>query len=287
MGRRKGVSVRQRRVSAELRTWRIKRGLSCKDVARALGWSESKVSRMETGERGLYEDDVSAILGFLRVPAEIRQELMDLVRAGAERNWHEIGGDAPISRLLRDLIRFESEATAIYNFEPLLLPGLVQTAEYTRTLIRKAAPNRTEREIEGMVAVRMNRQRVLDRVEPPHLSLIIEEMALRRTMDDPTMMIGQLQHLLAASARRHISIQVLPFDAEAAIAMQGTLIMLECPDQPTLCFEESRTTSTFLEDEAFIGRARLAWKQLSAAAHSEEDSRQLIAELASQLRGAT
>jgi transcriptional regulator with XRE-family HTH domain len=288
MGRRKGVSVRQRRVSAELRTWRIKRGLSCKDVARALGWSESKVSRMETGERGLYEDDVSAILGFLRVPAEIRQELMNLVRAGNERNWHEISGDdAPISRLLRDLIRFESEATAIYNFEPLLLPGLVQTAEYTRTLMRKSALTRTGPEIESMVAVRMNRQRVLDRADPPHLSLVIDEMALRRTMGDPAVMVGQLQHLLAASARRHISIQVLPFDAEAAIAMQGPLIMLDCPDQPTLCFEESRSTSTFLEDEELVGRARLAWKRLSAAAHSQEDSRQLIVEFASQLRGTT
>ena len=284
MGRRKGVSVRQRRVSAELRTWRIKRGLSCKDVASALGWSESKVSRMETGERGLYEDDVSAILGFLRVPAEIRQELMNLVRAGNERNWHEISG-APNSKLLRDLTRFEIEATAIYNFEPLLLPGLVQTAEYARTLIRKDSSTRTEQEIESMVAVRINRQRVLDRADPPHLRLIIEEMALRRSMDDPAMMMGQLQHLLAASARRHIRIQVLPFDAETAVAMLGPLIILECPDQPTLCYEDSRSTSAFLEDEELIGRARLAWKRLSAAAHSEEDSRQLIAEFASRLRG--
>jgi transcriptional regulator with XRE-family HTH domain len=257
MGRRKGVSVRQRRVSAELRAWRVKRGLSCKDVASALGWSESKVSRMETGERGLYEDDVAAVLGYLRVPPQIRQELMNLVRAGNERNWHEIS-DAPISKLVRDLIRFENEATAIYNFEPLLLPGLVQTAEYTRTLIRKAAPTRTEHEIEGMVAVRMNRQRVLDRANPPQLHLIIEEMALRRTMDSPEMMHRQLQHLLATAARRCVRLQVLPFGVEAAIAMQGTLILLECPGQPTLCFEESRSTSAFLEDEAFIGRASAA-----------------------------
>lgn len=286
MGRRKGVSVRQRRVSAELRAWRVKRGLSCKDVAKALGWSESKISRMETGERGLYVDDVAAILGFLRVPAETRQELLDLVRTGDERNWHEIGG-ALLSRLLRDLIRFEGDATTIYNFEPLLLPGLVQTAEYARTLMRKAALTRPEHEIESLVAIRMGRQRVLDRAEPPRLSLIIEEMALRRTMDDPAMMVGQLQHLLAASARRHITIQVLPFDAEAAIAMQGQLIIIECPDQSTLCFEESRSTTAFLEDDEFISRARLAWKKLSAAAHSEDDSRQLIAEFASQLRGAT
>jgi transcriptional regulator with XRE-family HTH domain len=287
MARRKGVSVRQRRVSTELRTWRIKRGLSCREVANALGWSESKISRMETGDRGLYADDVAAVLGFLRVPAEIRQELMDLVRSGVERNWHEIGGDAPIPKLVRDLIRFENDATAIYNFEPLLVPGLVQTAEYARTLMRRAAFTRPAHEIESMVSVRMERQRVLDRAEPPRLNLIIEETVLRRTMDDPAMMIGQLQHLLAASARRHISILILPFGAEAAIATQGSLLMLDCPDQPALCYEETRTTSTFLEDEEFIGRARLAWKKLSAAARPEEDSRQLIGELASKLRSAT
>ncbi|MGB3439734.1 MAG: helix-turn-helix transcriptional regulator [Actinophytocola sp.] len=286
MARRKGVSVRQRRVSTELRTWRIRRGLSCKEVARALGWSESKVSRMETGERGLYVDDVAAVLGFLRAPAEIRQDLLDLVRTGDERNWHEIGRDIPISRLLRDLIRFESEATAIHNFEPLLLPGLVQTAEYARSLMRMAAPTWSEHEIESMVAVRMNRQRVLDKADPPRLNLIVEEMVLRRTMDDPGMMVGQLQHLLAASSRRHISVRVLPFDTEAAIAAQGSLIMLECPDQPTLCYEESRTTSAFLEDEEFIGRGRLVWKKLSAAARSEDASRQLIADLVLKLRSA-
>jgi len=239
---------------------------------------------METGERGLYEDDVAAILGYLRVPPEIRQELMGMVRAGSERNWHEISG-APMPRILRDLTRFENEATTIYNFEPLLLPGLVQAAEYARTLIRLAAPGRTEEEIENMVAVRMNRQRVLDRADPPQLRLIIEEMALRRTMGDPAMMIGQLQHLLAASARQHISIQVLPFDAESAVAMHGPLIIVECPDQPTICYEDSRSASTILEDEEFVGRATLAWKRLSAAARSADDSRRLISELASQLRG--
>lgn len=279
------MSIRQRRVSAELRAWRIKRGMSCKEVAKALGWSESKVSRMETGERGLYPDDVAAILGYLRVPAETRHELMDYVHSGNERNWHSINGTLATG-LLRDLIRFESDATAIYNFEPLLLPGLVQTSEYARTLMRSAT-TRTEQEVENLVAVRMNRQRVLDRVDPPRLNLIIEEMALRRTLGDPEMMVGQLQHLLAASARRHITIQVLPFDAEAAIATQGQLIIVECPGQPSLCFEESRTTTAFLEDDEFIGRARLVWKKLSAAAHSEEDSRQLIAKFASQLRGTT
>jgi transcriptional regulator with XRE-family HTH domain len=286
MARRKGVSVRQRRVSTELRTWRVRRSLSCKDVARALGWSESKVSRMETGERGLYVDDVAAILGFLRVPAEIRQDLLDLVRTGDERNWHEIGS-APLSRMLRDLIRFENEAIAIRNFELALVPGLLQTADYSRAVLRALPGNRSEEDTERLVASRMARQRVLDRIDPPLVQAIIEEMVLRRTMDDPIMMYGQLQYLLAASARRNVSIRVLPFDAMVAVAAQGSLKILDCPDQPALCYEETRSTAAFLEDEEFIEKARVAWKKLSAAALSDEDSRRLIAELAGKLRSAT
>lgn len=286
MARRKGVSVRQRRVSTELRAWRVKRGLSCKDVARALDWSESKVSRMETGERGLYVDDVAAVLGFLRVPAETRQDLLELVRTGDERNWHEIGS-APLSRMLRDLIRFENEATAIYSFELTLVPGLVQTADYARALLRALPGSRSEEATESLVASRMARQRVLDRIDPPTVQLIIEEMVLRRTMDDPVMMYGQLQHLLAASARRNVSIRVLPFNAVVAVAAQGSLKILDCPGQPPLCYEETRSTAAFLEDEEFIDKARVAWKRLSAAALSDEDSRQLIAELAGKLRSAT
>ncbi len=129
-----------------------------------------------------------------------------------------------------------------------------------------------------MVAFRMDRQRVLDRVEPPRLDLIIEEMAVRRTMGDAAMMAGQLQHLLAAFARRHISIRVLPFDAEAAIAM-GARTLFECPGQPIVWYEESGSLTAFLEDDIHVDRAVLAWKRLSAAALSPENSRDLIVAL--------
>lgn len=86
MGRRKGISIRQRTVSVRLRKLRKEQGLSCADVAHALDCSETKISRMETGERGLYADDVAAVLGFLRAPSDTRQELLDLVRDGQERN---------------------------------------------------------------------------------------------------------------------------------------------------------------------------------------------------------
>src|SRR5882672_3348795 len=106
MVKRKGISVRQRRVSRELRILREERGMSCMDVARALDCSESKISRMETGERGLYADDVAAVLGFLQASGKLRHELLELVRNGEAKNWHEIHGKLPTN--WRDLIKFEN-----------------------------------------------------------------------------------------------------------------------------------------------------------------------------------
>jgi hypothetical protein len=116
---------------------------------------------------------------------------------------------------------------------------------------------------------------------------MLEEMVLHRMMGDPDMMYGQLQHLLAVSARRNVLIQVLPFGAESAVATQGSLIVVEFLDQPALVVEETRSTSTFLEDEEHIARARLAWQKLHAAALSPEDSTRLIADIAGKLRSTT
>src|SRR6266508_1027514 len=134
MARRPGVPVRQRRVSTELRELRKKAGLTCSDVAKALGTSTTKISRMETGERGLYADDVAALLGLYRVPTKHREELLHLVRNGGEPNWWQLKpSDLPTE--WRDLMALEADAVTITNFEPLLIPGLLQTEEYAAALM--------------------------------------------------------------------------------------------------------------------------------------------------------
>jgi transcriptional regulator with XRE-family HTH domain len=282
MAKRKGISVRQRRVSRELRALREERGLSCKDVALALDCSESKISRMETGERGLYADDVAAVLGFLRAPGKLRQQLVELVRDGEAKNWHEIHGKLPSN--WKELVAFEREASAIYSYEPLLISGLVQTTDYIRTLIQHGNQDLSEPESNSLVEARLRRQIALGRSNALQLNLVLEEMVLRRTMGDPVMMYGQLQHLLAVAARRTVTLQVVPFDVEAALVTQGPLLILEFPTQPTLCYEETRSGSTFLEEEEHINSARLAWKRLQTVALSAEDSLRLIAEIAGKLR---
>ena len=110
------VPVRVRRVSSELRELRLRSGLAAEEVARSLGMSMSKLSRMETGQRGLFPDDVAALLGLYRVPAERREELLALVRNGANRNWWQVQ-DGRLPAMWEDLIRFEKEAVAIRNYE--------------------------------------------------------------------------------------------------------------------------------------------------------------------------
>ncbi|RKT57570.1 helix-turn-helix domain-containing protein [Saccharothrix australiensis] len=272
---RKGASVRQRRVSTELRALRLARGLSCAEVATAIGCSESKISRMETGHRGLYADEVAAILGFLRAPARLRQDLVALVRAGEDRNWHAIHGKLPGN--WKNLIDFEGQASALYNYEPLVIPGLAQTADYARTVIRGTDGSLTDGELDALVAVRMSRQMILGRAE---VHLLIDEMVLRRCFGDPPMMRAQLLHLAAMADRRTVTVQVVPFDTIAHPGVEGSFLRLDFVDQPSLLYVESRNTSTFLEEEVHLEGARDAWQKLLTLALSPEESVALIAGLA-------
>jgi transcriptional regulator with XRE-family HTH domain len=274
MSRRKGISIRQRRVSGELRTLREKRSLSCKDVAAALDCSESKISRMETGERGLYADDVAAILGFLRAPADLRHELLALVRDGEERNWHEIHGKLPTN--WKDLIRFENDATAIYNYEPVLIPGLAQTPDYSRAIIHRTEPSLSEIEVETLVAARMTRQIILSRRQAPNVQLIVDETVLQRPVGAPGMLRAQLRHLLTLGERPKVTVQVVPFAIGAHPGLAGPLVLLEFANEPTLAYAETRAASSFLEEDEHICGVKVAWRGIRAVALSPEDSARLI-----------
>ncbi|WP_433274904.1 helix-turn-helix domain-containing protein [Actinosynnema sp. CS-041913] len=256
---------------------RLARGLSCAEVASAVGCSESKISRMETANRGLYADEVAAILGFLQAPPRLRQELVALVRTGEDRNWHAIHGKLPGH--WKDLIGFEAEAVGIHNFEPLVIPGLAQTAEYAATVMRGVNDMLSTGEIDALVATRMGRQVVLGRAM---VHLLIDEPVLRRDFGSPGMMRTQLQHLSAMAERPNIVIQVVPFESPAHPGLSGPFVRLDFADQPSLVYVESRNSSTFLEEDGFLENATLAWQRLCALALPADESTALIAKLISK-----
>lgn len=265
MGNDKGASVRQRRVSAELRALRTERGLTCQDVADALDCSVSKISRMETGVRGLYVDEVAAILGFLQASAKLRKELLDLVRDGEKPNWTQVGG---LPKLWKDMIRLENEAAVIHNFEPLVIPGLLQTPEYARTVIGGMARDYAEGALDHLVRTRMGRQVILSRFNGPMLHVILDEMVLRRPIGEPGMMKAQLEHLLNMGKRPRIEVLVVPFSSGATPGLAGPAMLMEFVDQPTLAYAEIRGASSFLEEAPEITRVKLALRELRSMALS-------------------
>jgi len=274
--------VRSRRVAGELRRLRARSGHSCATVGAALGISASKISRIETGRIGLQADEVAALLGFYQVAKPLREELLELVRRAAEPGWWQVQGSR-LPELWQELIDFERSATAIINYEPLLIPGLLQTADYAGALIAAANPALSEDEVETRVAARTTRQALLGRPHPPRLLALLEEGVLRRVVGDPGLMRRQVRHLEDAATRSNVTVQVVPTAAGAHPGLGGPFVILEFDGDPTLVYLENRRGSAILEEEDDIAEATMALRHLQRIALSSEDSLALLAEVAREL----
>ncbi|MGH3624279.1 MAG: helix-turn-helix domain-containing protein [Sciscionella sp.] len=269
------TSVRSRQVAAELRALREKAGLSCLEVGKKMGMSGSKISRIETGMSGLQVEDVAALLGLYQVPASTRAELLDLVRRSEERGWWERQPGLP--QLWRSLIDFEAKTARIQNFEPLAIPGLLQTAEYTRAIIQGTDPTLSEAELDNLVASRMARQALLSRSRVPQFFAVVDEGALRRPIGEPGVMARQLRHLADDAQRSNVTLRVVPLSVGAHVGLQGSFTILEFAEEPDLVFIENHATGLFLEEEADLASYRLALRNILNASLAPNATLDLIA----------
>jgi transcriptional regulator with XRE-family HTH domain len=274
------TSVRSRTVAAELRALREERGLSCADVAKTLGVSPSKISRIETGNSGLQPDDVAALLGFYQVPAAKRQELMDLLRRGDQKGWWE--RQAGLPQLWRALIDFENRATRIQTYHALMIPGLLQTAEYCEAILKGTDDTLTNAELGNLIASRMARQIVLTRSAAPQYLAVIHEVALRMPVGEPGVMKRQLQHLLTIADRTNIRLCALPTRAGANGGLRGPFMILEFTDEPALVHLENQVTAMFLEEEADLAGFRLALRNILDLSLAPAATAELIASIAAE-----
>ncbi|MGH3755079.1 MAG: helix-turn-helix domain-containing protein [Pseudonocardiaceae bacterium] len=275
-------TVKSRRVASELRRLRARSGHSCATVAAALGVSASKISRIETGQLGLHVDEVAALLGFYQAAKPLREELLELVRRAAEPSWWQVQGSR-LPELWQQLIDFERSATAIVNYEPLVVPGLLQTADYAGTLIHAGNPALSEDEVETMVAARTARQAMLGRSRPPKLLALLEEGVLHRMVGDRGLMRRQVRHLEDAATRPNVTVQIVPTAAGAHPGLEGPFVILEFDGDPTLVVLENRGGSAILEEDEDIDRATIALQGLRQIALSSEDTLGLLAEVAREL----
>jgi transcriptional regulator with XRE-family HTH domain len=274
-------SIRSRRVSAELRRYREAVGMTSAQAADALGCSASKLSRIETGSRGLHVEDVAALLGLYRVPEQRRDELLALVRKADERGlWFAQGSGLP--ELWKTLIDFERLATRIQNFEPLLVPGLLQTADYCAGVIQSINEAITGSELDKLVSGRMSRQMILRRKELQLLA-VIDEIVLRRVIGDPATHRRQLRHLVDESERENVTLRVIPLARGAYTGLRGAFLIMDFADEPTVVHVENQTLGLFLEEKEDLASYRLAMGNILGKALTPAESATFIAAVAEEM----
>src|SRR6185437_606986 len=142
----------------------------------------------------------------------------------------------------------EAQARRLRSFEPMVVPGLLQTEAYARAILSTRVGSTAE-ELDEAVAARIGRQRILDREHPPELWVILDEMVLRRPVGGPEIMREQLAHLTQAARRPHIVIQVIPLAAGAHEGMRGgAFVIAEFADSAAVAYQDAASSGQIIED---------------------------------------
>ncbi|MEV4378949.1 helix-turn-helix transcriptional regulator [Streptosporangium sp. NPDC049644] len=275
--------MRRRRLASELRHLRERAQLTLEEVSQRLGWSTSKISRIETSRVGVVPKDVGLLLDLYKIGNSRREELLKLSRDARKRGWWHAYDD--LSSEYTAYIGLEAEATSMRSFAPAAIPGLLQTEDYVRAVVRAGLVLAPPGEIEHRIEVRMARQALLSQAEPLCLWTVLDEAAIRRIIGGPAVMHSQLNRLLEMADLPNITVQVLPFSAGAHSAMSGAFQILQFPEpaDPDVVFLENLTDSLYVERDADVYRYTVAFDHLRAKALGPDDSRRLITEVASQL----
>ncbi len=229
-GDNSGALTQRRRLRAELRTARQEAGLSEEQVAVLLGWPLSKVIRTEACENAISINDLRALLGHYHlVGTERGSEIISLAQEARELSWWIRYRDIASPAVLQ-LIGHETAARIARNFEPLLVPGLLQTEEYARAVISQFRTGLSTDRVEDLVGLRMRRQELLDRPNPPLLFFVLDEAVVSRLAGGDTVMRRQVQILADMAARPNVTVEIVPFTAGLHPGLTGPFVTLEFPD---------------------------------------------------------
>jgi hypothetical protein len=272
-------TVRQRRLAQALRELRHEAGLTQDAVAARMGWHTSKLFRLENARSPQVDWlDVRELLDMYRVTNPDREALIQLAR-----NARMIGWWTPYRDVFTgSYVALEVEASAMRLYCPELVPGLLQTGDYARTVIRAVRPGYDAESVERRVTARLARQKVLlDRVTPPELLVVLNEAVLHRQVGTAHIMAAQLRALADAAERPQITLQVLPFSAGAHAGLEGGFVLIEFPSEqdPDVVYVEGMMGDVYLESVEEVKRYQSAFECIQAIALSPGKSKATISAL--------
>ncbi|MFI6520560.1 helix-turn-helix domain-containing protein [Spirillospora sp. NPDC050679] len=275
-------TIRGRRLARELRRLRESLSLRGEDAATRLGWDQAKISRIENAKIRVTVGEVMELCEAYEISGDERAALIQLAREARISGWWE-PYRSDIKPGFTDYLAFEAEADRYHSFQAQLIPGLFQTEDYARTILRCSPTPRSPEELERTLKVRMARQ---SRLTDPDRSLqvwqVVEEGALRRVIGGPALMHAQLEALLTVGRLPNVSLQVVPYKAGEHIALEGPFNLLGFNDYPDVLYVEHFGGCRYMEKPEETVRASLTFEHLRSAALNVTDSAAFIKQVADE-----
>jgi transcriptional regulator with XRE-family HTH domain len=235
-----------------VRFYRERAGLGRQDVARQISKSVSLVQAIELGERAAtvqVTGDLERVIQAGGALLELREQMAEALGYQAFAVWFQ------------DWVHREAEAVRLRTFEPLLVPGLLQTEAYARAIIATRF-GITADEIEDEVALRLERQEILVREKPPALWVILDEWLLRRPVGGPDVMLEQIGRLIEAAQQPHISIEIIPVGTGAHTSLGGAFVIADFANEPSVCYQEGSLRGVSIEERDDVTSLELKWDTL-------------------------
>ncbi|GLZ12587.1 transcriptional regulator [Actinomadura sp. NBRC 104425] len=270
--------MQRRRLAAELHRLRGASGKTLEDVAAHLECSPAKISRIENNQVAVRIQDARELLDLYGVTGDRREELLQMVRQARVKGWWAGYADL-LDEATETLLSLEEEAVAIRLYENGVVPPLLQTADYARCCLQSWTDLPLD-VVRRRVELCMDRQRILDRADPPELTVVLDEAALRRRVDSGEVMRAQLERLIDDSARPSVTLLVLPFTAGPHQAMGFPFRVFEFNgEDPKVAYAEVLDRGHPIESAEEVGRYSAAFQQVQALALPPKESRRFLHEL--------
>jgi transcriptional regulator with XRE-family HTH domain len=272
--------VRRRVLARQLKLLREQAGLTLEEAAPKLHFSVSKLSRIENAQVVIDIHWVKSMLDVYDVGGMRWTELLELAEEALQPGWWRAYGLGNNS-----FIAFETEASRVQVFTLSYVPGLMQTADYARALMRTVPVQRTTEQLENEVAARMYRQRRLTSAENPlELVAVIDEAALHRRVGGIEVMRKQLDQMAMLSELDTVTLHVLPFaaGAHAAMASEFTILDFGDIDEPDMAYIEHSLGALSLDKVGDVARAKLTFERVLSGALDPAESLALIHRMAGE-----
>jgi transcriptional regulator with XRE-family HTH domain len=282
-------AVARRRVRLALRKARQASALSQSDVARRLGWSMSKMQRIEAGEVTVSGTDLRALLdlygGFS--DEDIDRLTEDTRISRRQRWWTAPEYRDHLTSGLMQLLQFEAEAIGVRVYQPVLVPGPLQTPAFAECVLEWWSRNLSEDERRVRLEVRRKRrEQVIERDDPPTYLLILDQSALEREIGGPDVMAAQLESLIADAARPDVHVRIIPYRTGALLGLLGPFTVLDLSDErdDAVLYRESYLTDAVIHESRDVRYHREIFETLWRESWNEEVSLQAITAKATDLR---